>query len=114
MSIREDFSAKFAADFSDDEKETVAELNYLPLYNWKYGYSPNTDEAILFLCAHLIYISRKQTPTYPREQESEGGFSVTHLIDTKGSQNYYATTSYGQRFLMLKKSIRGGGAAFVP
>jgi len=81
-------------------------------------YSNDCDKAaILMLQAHLFVMESNPSEASARLQQSKsvGSVSVGYAGPThSGGQNYdfFNTTKYGQRFLMLIKK-RGPGALFV-
>lgn len=83
------------------------ENSYQCYYNVEYGQSPCTDEAILFLLAHLIYSSGKGTAKSVTS-ESVGNVSVSYANNQSSDfKNFFNSSFYGQMFLFLTRKVGG-------
>lgn len=116
MSLIDDFKARFpeiAAGVVDE---------YFPLiqdtYDCYYGGSLDVKcekEAILNLLAHLLLVesSRKNLSQKSVASRSAGGVSVSYqpASDGRAGGEFFRSTRYGQRFLMLTQ--HGIGGVFV-
>lgn len=82
-------------------------------YCFEYGVSACTDEAILNLIAHLFILEQGSQESSGSNKDisaqSVGSVSVTYAGGGSASQNtqFFNTTIYGQKFLMLIKNRRG-------
>ena len=109
-------SADFAARFP--EISGTDQALYLPAVEeaWPayYGlpYSADTKECILNLCAHLLTIDARADAAASNAEQSKsvGSVSVSYggTMTRSERANFYASTKYGQRFLILSGQRAGG------
>lgn len=124
MAIIDDFKSRFP-EFDDTFVDATLPF-YIDNYQCYYGgdYSNACDkEIILYLLAHLLYTeggydgsgSGGATPTQLQASKSVGSVSVSYVVaDTSTSSarnNFFGTTKYGQRYLLL--TAHNFGAKFA-
>lgn len=113
MALIDDFKARFP-EFNTGDVDT-----YIPILSdvWPhyYGFEYNEDrkEIILNLVAHLLTaeLDTAQESVRLTQSESVGSVSVSYAAQThKGgvSYDFFNTTKYGQRFLMMTAKRYGG------
>lgn len=116
MSLLDDFKTRFPPPAFP----TAIADQWVPIYAdvWQcyYGkpYSGCTKEIILNLIAHLIFMETRPTANSVREKTSRtvGSVSVSSAAATTTGdmQDFFGTSKYGQRFMMLTMAR---GAYFV-
>ncbi len=115
MALIDDFKARFP-QFNTDTVDTLwssLEASWPCYYCFEYGNNDCTDEAILNLIAHLFVIEKASLtsngPDKDISSQSVGNVSVTYSAGSGDSRNtqFFNTTIYGQKFLMLIKNRMG-------
>ncbi len=115
MAIIDDFKARFP-QFDDAAVDLLwpsLEASWPCYYCFEYGNNACTDEAILNLIAHLFVIEQDSQTSNGSQKDissqSVGNVSVTFSGGAGDSANsqFFNTTIYGQKFLMLIKNRRG-------
>lgn len=117
MALIDDFKAKFPSFNEmtvDDNWNLISEL-YPCLYSFEYGCNNCTDQAILFLLAHLFV--GFTDPRYSGadafrkfDSKSVGSVSVNYGATSSNPsalQEFYGSTPYGNTFLMLIRPRMG-------
>lgn len=111
MALLADFKARFPAIPTADADTYVPILeNVWPEYYGK-QYEGN-EEIVLNLVAHLLVAEKDSGSSQSKSVESKsvGNVSVSYSASTQtGGPDYdfFRTTKYGQRYLILIKSSRG-------
>jgi hypothetical protein len=114
MSLTDDFIARFPELDAIKAADIIPTLTTVwPCY---YGgdYAQECDqEAILNLLAHLFLSETKASTgsTKGVASKSVRGLSVSYVAASGGSgeeHDFYASSKYGQRFLMLTRTNSGG------
>ena len=115
MALIDDFKARFP-QFDPADVDTLwssLETSWPCYYGFEYGNNDCTDEAILNLIAHLFVIEQDSAtsngPSKDISSQSVGNVSVTFSSGSGDSANsqFFNTTIYGQKFLMLIKNRIG-------
>jgi hypothetical protein len=121
MSLIDDFKARFP-EFDEtavDNAFPALEGLYPCFYNYEYGVNHCRDQAILLLLAHLFVVetnglSDGNMSQYGANKEissaSVGSVSVSYAGTGASTdrKEYFKTTKYGQQFLLVTSSNRGG------
>lgn len=111
MALIDDFKDRFP-NFSGSDIDNVfsfLEAEYKCYYNYEYGFSSCSDQAILNLLAHLFILNQSQSessdPIKEMQSVSDGTASITYQQRQLGSdvQDYFNTTIYGQKFLQMTR-----------
>lgn len=116
MSLQDDFKARFP-EFDDQAVDAAwagLEACWPCIYGASYqGDESCTDQAILFLVAHLFTVDQSNGPAFTSSSKSVGSVSVTKLIDSNMSaqDSFYNSTKYGQKFKLMTQFRQG--ACFV-
>lgn len=114
MAFIDDFKLRFPDidTITVDKYFPLNETSYNYYYNVNYGDDLRTDEAILFLMAHLITTesSAGSSPIKDTQSKSVDGVSVayTPIATTSGQDQFFMSTKYGQKFLQLTQFGYGG------
>jgi hypothetical protein len=120
MSLESDFLAKFSGNFTPDQlaRLPIIEDYYSCVYNYAYGYSHCTDQAILYLVAHLLYLDSQailtgggpgSTPLGTPASKTVGNVSVSYnsfAFKSLGDADLFST-AYGREFWRLTRFRRG-------
>ena len=115
MALIDDFKARFPQfdAAAIDSLWSSFEASWPCYYGFEYGNNACTDEAIFNLIAHLFVIEQEsQTSNGAKKDissQSVGNVSVTYSGGGSDSSNvqFFNTTVYGQKFLMLIKNRMG-------
>ena len=122
--IIDDFKARFP--FFDgalvDRLLPFMLLEYPAYYNWPY--KDQYKVPIQYLLAHLFYLETQinvagtensftnMKPHYPMSSESMGDLSGSYDITNRDynlmTEDFFKTTQYGQRYLSMIESQKGG------
>lgn len=114
MALIDDFKDRFP-EFDPDEVDTYLPelINEYPCYfNCEYGQTDCGDAAILQLLAHMFVVETNPNtaPYKSTASKSVGSVSVSY---NPGSSDYlsqyFNTTKYGQRFLLMTAKLGQGG-----
>lgn len=115
MAILDDFKARFP-DFDEADADQYVPIfeNVWPAY-FNREYEPN-KEIVLNLIAHLIVMEQQDGagPLQSAQSKSTGSVSASyHPRESGRLEDFFASTKYGQRYLLLTRTRYGVGALFV-
>ena len=115
MALIDDFKTRFPQldTAAIDVLWASLEASWPCYYGFEYGSNACTDEAILNLIAHLFVVEQESQTSSGSQKDissqSVGSVSVTYSggsVDSSSIQ-FFNTTIYGQKFLMLIKNRMG-------
>lgn len=112
MPTTEQFKTRFP-EFSsvEDSKVAAVDAQWPCYYGAKFGVSTCDDEIILLVMAHLLTFETTTSAASKKELASKSVGSVSlsyNLTSATETSEFYNTTKYGQRALMLMRNNSGG------
>ena len=116
MPLVDDFKARFV-EFEEADVDRLwpsLSLEWPCLYGADYGQDDCDDQIILNIIAHLLFIELQASQASRKDavSKSVGSVSVSYAQGDSGRLfEYFNTTKYGQRALMLMN--KNQGAFFV-
>lgn len=118
MALIDDFKVRFPEFDSTvvDNRLPFLEDVFHCYFGANYGANACDDEAILQLLAHLMVLDGQtqngnQLPLQLEASKSVGSVSVSYtagFVSSSDRDAFFGLTMYGQMFLMLTRSRRGG------